>query len=98
MSKTSRPRRQAAGNLQRKIATAAGHLCRAYMAWRTEQAMIGLLHSMSDRGLSDIGLCRSHIAGAVARMWVCDGAIHHEADSDVCIDAAFSRTGCAQSC
>ena len=93
MSKTSRPRRHAAGNLQSKIATAAGHLCRAYMAWRTEQAMIGLLHSMSDRGLSDIGLCRSDIAGAVARMWVTDRVARADADREAPVGAALSPAG-----
>jgi uncharacterized protein YjiS (DUF1127 family) len=37
----------------------------AYITWRIEQAAIRELWSLSDRGLKDIGLSRSGIAGAV---------------------------------
>ena len=37
----------------------------AYRSWKTEQAAIARLHSMSDRELKDIGLTRSAITGAV---------------------------------
>jgi uncharacterized protein YjiS (DUF1127 family) len=58
-----------AGNTLAGAAATLKRLCRAYLAWRTESAMAGLLQSMSDRELSDIGLSRSDIGGAVARMW-----------------------------
>jgi hypothetical protein len=53
---------------------------------------------MSDRELTDIGLSRSDIPGAVQRIWVREGTIPHEMDSDVRVGAAFSPTGYAQSC
>jgi len=37
----------------------------AYITWRTEQAAIAQLWSMTDRELKDIGLTRSQITGAV---------------------------------
>jgi uncharacterized protein YjiS (DUF1127 family) len=37
----------------------------AYISWRIEQAAIGLLWSMSDRELKDMGLTRSEIMVAV---------------------------------
>jgi uncharacterized protein YjiS (DUF1127 family) len=37
----------------------------AYQKWKTEQAAIARLQSMSDRELKDIGVTRSAIRGAV---------------------------------
>jgi len=37
----------------------------AYITWRTQQAAVAALRSMSDRELKDIGLTRSEITGAV---------------------------------
>jgi len=37
----------------------------AYITWRTQQAAIAQLWSMSDRVLKDIGLTRYEISGAV---------------------------------
>ena len=39
--------------------------CVAYLTWRIERAAITQLESMSDRQLSDIGISRSEIMGAV---------------------------------
>jgi uncharacterized protein YjiS (DUF1127 family) len=44
---------------------AAKRLWVAYFTWRVEQAAIGLLNSMSDRELVDMGLARSEIATVV---------------------------------
>lgn len=98
MSKTSRiERRYPAGNVLTRIASALKRLCVAYLTWRTEQAMIEFLRSMSDRDLNDIGLSRSDIPGAVQRIWVRDGAIYEDANQDERMAAAYARADYAQS-
>jgi uncharacterized protein YjiS (DUF1127 family) len=49
----------------RKLVATVERWLVAYMTWRTEQAAIAHLWSMSDRELKDIGLTRSEITGAV---------------------------------
>jgi uncharacterized protein YjiS (DUF1127 family) len=58
------PRGQAGGGALAMLAAAVRYLCVAYITWRMEQSAVALLHAMSDRKLSDIGLSRSDITGA----------------------------------
>jgi uncharacterized protein YjiS (DUF1127 family) len=98
MNATETARHNHAGTILARAASALKRLCVAYLTWRTEHAVIAFLQSMSDRELTDIGLSRSDIPGAVQRIWVREGTIPHEMDSDVRVGAAFSPTGYAQSC
>ena len=97
ISKTIRIERRAPANVLSRVASALKRLCVAYLAWRTEHAMIEFLRAMSDRDLNDIGLSRSDIPGAVQRIWVRDRAIREDANHDERMAAAYSRADYAQS-
>jgi uncharacterized protein YjiS (DUF1127 family) len=52
-------------DLVKNLGATLNRWCVAYLTWRIERAAITQLGSMSDRQLSDIGISRSEIMGAV---------------------------------
>jgi len=72
MSITSIGRRGRAGHhIPTGLVFAVQRLCAALITWRTEQAAIMTLRSMSDHELNDLGLPRSEIASAVKATVCC---------------------------
>ena len=65
ISSTADRRADADSGLLTMAAAELKRLWVAYMIWRVEQAAIGLLASMSDHELTDMGLARSEIANVV---------------------------------
>jgi uncharacterized protein YjiS (DUF1127 family) len=64
-SKAISPGYSATGTFSRRFGGVLKRGWLAYMNWRLQQMSINRLRHMSDRELSDIGLCRSQIEFAV---------------------------------